>query len=193
MKVTEKYPLLGHKVRDKLTGFTGFCISAHDTFTGMIQYALAPECKAEEPSNMPTVKLLDYHTLEHLVPVPLSAVTGSLDAYHVPMEPAEDAWLDIGALVRDRILPKNEGIITERIVSLNGCVYYNVILQKTANKTDELEPKLLDSYRRFEVIGAGLSQQAKAQEKKDTTTDDGKPKMQKPGGPSRDLPKILGR
>lgn len=133
---------LGSKVRDRITGFTGFATARSQLISGMVQYTLSPSVTEDKPEVLPEVKGMDYNTLELIAEPGIE-----------PVEPIESSIMP-GFEVRD-LITKHKGIVTNKIWFINGCIYYDIIVT-SKNESKELEPRLVLPHDRVEYIGHGL-------------------------------------
>lgn len=133
---------LGHPYRDSLSGLVGRLTSRHDMLDGATQYGIQPF--SEDGKEVKEGKVLDWHTLVAIEDASIPPVT-CIDSFKDGIE--------LGDTVCDIIQPRNQGVVVERSTFLNGCVYYNVILQSWLHiPQDTVEPRMFRSATRLRVV-----------------------------------------
>lgn len=105
--------LMGYKVRDKLTGFTGVATSYNEFLSGTIQYSVYP--KSEDGSKMADGWNLDVQVIEKVDDVRVAE----------PTTPDDSVIIQLGDLVQD-ITTNSTGTATRKITFFNGCVHFEV-------------------------------------------------------------------
>lgn len=158
---------LGMTLRDTLTGFTGIAAARVEMLDGNIQLAIQPYVGADtKTGEMPGGMNIDIHTLEYVS-------DGISDRATTPNK----YTIAVGDKVRDTVTGI-EGIAIDRIVYLNGCVYYNVQQTKVTDRhtgVDTVPDRIFTMQARLEVVTPSHSKVEKSKPSKEGRV---------PGGPS---------
>ena len=115
-------PTLGNVVRDMITGYQGIAASRTEMLGGNVQYAVQPRVPDGKPNEFPEGMNLDAQTLEF--------VEEGL-ANHVVAPPRNT--VELGEEVED-IVTGLKGRAVNRVIFINGCVYYNIQPEKETDK-----------------------------------------------------------
>ena len=159
---------IGHQVEDAVSGFTGICTAITYQLSGTIQAHVQP--KSSDPNAMSDTYAIDVEQIKEVV-----------GGKHVVdlTNPAEAPKVKLGEKVRD-LTSGFEGVVTALTVCFNGCIRATVIAKiKGSSKLtfDGRPPEIVLDHKNLEVIGAGVSEDAKKPVKPSST-----------GGPSLRFP-----
>lgn len=109
---------IGQNMKDITTQFTGLCVQKVEQFGGNVRFVIQGQ---PEPGKVGT-SFPDALEIDEVV---LELVPGSPHAGRVI--PANDtSGIELGNQVQDQIT-KFIGIATDRIIHMNGCVFYRVV------------------------------------------------------------------
>lgn len=141
-----KEVMLGHRVRDAITGYEGIAFQETLLLSGTVQLAVQPQMSDDQKkagADMPGGMSMDIHTLEY--------VDEGLRS-RVITPPAVSVKL--GERVKDQVTGVC-GMVTSRVTFLNGCVYFNV--QQEADKDGKVPDPLFLDHKRLKKIDDGIS------------------------------------
>lgn len=103
---------LGNKVKDRVTGLTGYVTSRSDQLNGNVQFGVQPPGEGDK---IPDSQYVDHFMLEVLE-----------EGFANDLPPVDDTvTVQLQDKVRDKISGM-EGTATEKITFQNGCVYFIV-------------------------------------------------------------------
>lgn len=136
---------LGSRVRCVLSGLTGIAATETLQINGNIRYDVQP--KSEDGKSMPEAWVIDVQSLE-VVDAGISERATAPRAH----------TFNTGDKVIDQITG-HEGIVTELVTFLNGCVFANVVPRKSGNAllTDAAPAGSMLPVERLKYIGKGLT------------------------------------
>jgi hypothetical protein len=134
---------LGNNVEDVVTGLKGTALQILEHMNGTRQIAIQPK---GDGSTIPEPVFID----DYLINVVDEGVASRV--------PAEDkTYLVMGQEVRE-IASGQTGIITSRVVHLNGCVHFGVTTKCTDNKNPDV---FYVDHKRLELVGDGIKDKVK--------------------------------
>ena len=136
---------LGSRVRCVLSGLTGIAAAETLQINGNIRYNVQPE--SEGGKSMPEAWAIDMQSLEIVD-------AGISDRVTQPRTHP----LKTGDKVVDQITG-HEGVVTDLITFINGCVYANVVPRKSGNVllTDDAPAGSTLPVERLQYVGKGLT------------------------------------
>lgn len=160
---------LGETRVDFASGFVGLVIARIDMFSGNVQFGLQPRGGGD---TIPEAQFIDYHML--------SKVDDGIADSLPPIDTS--VTIKIGEEVED-IVSGVKGIVVERVIFQNGCVYF-AAQPPASKKTPNVLPEVIRyPHKRLRSIGRGLlPKPEKVKVEKPAET---KPTARGPGGPSR--------
>lgn len=134
---------LGSTVRDMVSGFHGIACARTELLSGNVQIGIQPNIGENNQYTEPLS--FDVQTVEVL-----DEGMSSKSTDPVP----ESLGFLLGSKVRDMVTGVT-GILTTRIIFLNGCVQY-FIRPRAGDYGEEFDAGLMIDWNRIERVGAGI-------------------------------------
>lgn len=136
--------MLGFKVKDTISGFTGVVVSKHRRLGNYDQFGVQPMVDKKKPGEHPDPISFDGGQLKKI----------GLRPVVKPVEPPKELSATIGDLVEDAVTGVR-GVLMDITTFLNGCVYFSVQMK---GKDGETPPKhTFGEHFRFKKVGEVIS------------------------------------
>lgn len=130
---------LGNYVRDQVTGLEGYAYQMFTKLNGTVQFAIQPVCK---DNVLPDPVFVDVFTLVY-VNDGVANIVPAIDKH----------FIEFGEHVVD-VASKQHGIVTGKVIYLNGCVYYEVTVESVDNKHPDV---FYCEHKRLDVVQADIN------------------------------------